>query len=136
MKKRVLFLCTGNSCRSQMAEGLLKHIAGDKYDVFSAGINPTDVNPKAIDVMQEIGINISKQRSKSVNLYKDDCFDYVITVCDNAKENCPYFPGSKMIHWNIKDPATAENNSEQLNIFRNVRDEIKQQAENLLNQST
>ena len=128
MKKKVLFLCTGNSCRSQMAEGLLRHIAGDKYDVFSAGINPTIVNPHAIEVTKEIGIDISQHRSKSVDVFKMQSFDYVITVCDNAKESCPYFAGSKMSHWNIEDPAEAISNI--VGVFRKCRDAIESLVKN------
>ncbi len=89
MKRRVLFLCTGNSARSQMAEGLLRHLAGDRYDVYSAGTHPVGLNPGAVTVMQELQINISAQRSKSIAEYIDQTFDYVITVCDRAKESCP-----------------------------------------------
>ncbi|MFH1874204.1 MAG: arsenate reductase ArsC [Pseudomonadota bacterium] len=125
MKKRVLFLCTGNSCRSQIAEGLLRHLAGNKYEVFSAGINPTVVNPHAIEVMKEIGIDISSYRSKSVDEFKNASFDFVITVCNNAKESCPYFAGSKMIHWNIEDPAVVKfSTDEKYNAFRTARDKL------------
>jgi len=126
MKKKVLFLCTGNSCRSQMAEGLLRHFAGNKYEVFSAGINPTEVNPMAIEVMQKMEIDISKQRSKSIDEFKDYSFDYVITVCDNAKESCPYFSGSHMLHWDIEDPADNKGTSkEMLIVFRKTRNLIE-----------
>lgn len=126
MKKRVLFLCTGNSCRSQMAEGLLRHLACYKYDVFSAGVNPTMINPSAIKVMKDIGIDISKQRSKSIDEFRGEAFDYVITVCDNAKESCPYFAGAKMIHWNIEDPAAAKGSeSEIIRAFIKSRDIIQ-----------
>ena len=92
-KKRVLILCTGNSARSQMAEGLLRHDAGDRFEVFSAGTKPSHVRPEAIAVMRELGIDISGHRSKSVDEFAGQSFDYVLTVCDNAKESCPIFPG-------------------------------------------
>jgi len=99
-KKRVLFLCTGNSCRSQMAEGFLRHMAGDRFEVFSAGVKPAQVNPLAIKVMAEAGIDISKHRSKSVMELIGQQFDYIVTVCDNAKQTCPVFPGKhEKIHW-------------------------------------
>lgn len=105
-RKRVLFLCTGNSCRSQMAEGFLRHMAGDKFEVFSAGVKPTQVNPLAIKVMAEAGVDISKHRSKSVIKFLGKNFDYVITVCDNAKQTCPVFPGEhEKIHWDLEDPV-------------------------------
>jgi arsenate reductase len=127
MKGRLLFLCTGNACRSQMAEGFLKHLAPDKFEVFSAGINPTQVNPLAIKVMNEVGIDISRQKSKSVKEFLGQQFNYVVTVCDNAKQICPVFPGtySKM-HWNLEDPAEVQGTEEEkLYVFRKVRDEIK-----------
>ena len=106
---RVLFLCTGNSARSQMAEGLLREEAREMFDVSSAGVSPTHVRPEAIAAMREIGIDISRQRSKSVDEFSDQEFDYVITVCDNAREQCPVFPGrAKQIHWSFDDPAAAE----------------------------
>src|SRR5205085_1153688 len=124
--KRVLFLCTGNSSRSQMAEGVLRHIAGDRYEVISAGIAPTSVRPESIEVMREIGIDISQQRSKPVDDLVGREFDYVITVCDNAKEHCPAFTGpAKSIHWSFDDPAVAEGDEPaRLAVFRRVRDEI------------
>ncbi|HSA05658.1 MAG TPA: arsenate reductase ArsC [Candidatus Gastranaerophilales bacterium] len=127
MKKRVLFLCTGNSCRSQMAEGLMRQFYGDKYDVYSAGVNPTEVNPNAIKVMKEIGIDISNHTSKSVNEYINQTFDIIITVCDNAKESCPIFPGkAERLHWSFFDPAEAIGTQEELlKAFTEVRDQIK-----------
>ena len=127
-RKRVLILCTGNSARSQMAEGLLRHIAGDRFDVASAGVSPTHVRPEAITAMREIGIDISHHHSKSVDVFSGQEFDYVITVCDNAREQCPVFPGNtKRIHWSFADPATAEGDDEmRLAVFRKVRDEIFQ----------
>jgi arsenate reductase len=125
--KRVLILCTGNSARSQMAEGLLRAIGGDKFEVFSAGTHPSIVRPEAIAVMKEKGIDISHHRSKSVDEFIGQHFDYVITVCDNAKENCPVFPAkTNQIHHNFADPAAVEGDDEtRLNAFRIVRDEIE-----------
>ena len=119
---RVLILCTGNSARSQMAEGLLRHDAGDVYEVFSAGTKPTRVRPEAITVMREVGIDISGHRSKSVDEFAGQDFDYVITVCDNAKESCPIFPAkTKRIHWSIEDPAAVQGSEEEtLTAFRRV----------------
>lgn len=123
--KTVLFLCTGNSCRSQMAEGILRHLAGDKFEVFSAGIMPTEVNPLTIEVMKEVGIDISKHRSKSIDEFRDKALDYIITVCDNARESCPYFAGGRMIHWDIEDPISAWGGIEaSLVKFRRVRDRL------------
>lgn len=132
MKKKILVLCTGNSCRSQMAEGLLREFYGDKYEVFSAGVNPTAVNPNAIKVMGEIGIDISKHTSKSVNEFINQNFDIIITVCDNAKESCPIFAGNaERIHWSFFDPAEAKGNDEEiLKSFREVRDQIKNKIKN------
>ena len=126
-KKRVLILCTGNSARSQMAEGLLRHDAGDRFEVASAGVEPSHVRPHAIEVMREVGIDISNHRSKSVNEFTGEDFDYVITVCDNANERCPLFPGNtRRIHWSFDDPAAAEGEEpEKLAVFRRVRDEIR-----------
>ena len=105
-RKRVLILCTGNSARSQMAEGLLRHLAGERGEVASAGVSPTQVRPEAVAVMREIGIDISNHRSKSVDEFTDQKFDYVITVCDNANEQCPIFSGNtQRIHWSFDDPA-------------------------------
>jgi arsenate reductase len=125
--KRILVLCTGNSCRSQIAEGYLKHFAKDKADVYSAGIETHGVNPKAIAVMKEDGIDISKHTSNNINEYRNIDFDYVITVCDNAKEQCPVFPSkAKQFHQNFPDPAkTTRTKDEIIQQFRNVRDEIK-----------
>jgi len=124
---RVLILCTANSARSQMAEGLLRHDAGNVYEVFSAGINPTHVRPEAITVMREVGIDISGHRSKSVEEFAGQDFDYVITVCDNAKESCPVFPAkTKLVHWSIADPAAMQGSQgEALTTFRRVRDELR-----------
>jgi arsenate reductase (thioredoxin) len=125
-KKRVLILCTGNSARSQMAEGLLRRIAGDQFEVASAGVAPTQLRPEAIAVMREIGIDISAHRSKSVDEFTAEEFDYVITVCDNANEQCPVFPGkSRRIHWSFADPVTVQDDTARLAAFRRVRDEIR-----------
>lgn len=125
-KKRVLILCTGNSARSQMAEGLLRHIAGDRFEVESAGVEPSHVRPQAIEAMRERGIDISEHRSKSVDEFAGQEFDYVITVCDNANERCPVFPGkTERLHWSFDDPAAAEGDeAARLAVFRRVRDEI------------
>ncbi len=128
MAVNVLVLCTGNSCRSQIAEGYLKHFGKDKTHVFSAGIETHGVNPRAIKTMLEDGIDISGHTSNHVNEYKDIAFDFVITVCDNAKENCPVFPSSaKKFHHNFPDPAKAQGTeNEVMDAFRNVRNQIKQ----------
>ena len=126
MKKRVLILCTGNSCRSQMAEGALRYYQGNDLEVFSAGANPSSVNSTAVKVMKEIGIDISGHRSKHVNEFKGQKMDYVITVCDNAKESCPIFPGAaKVMHWPFPDPPHGQRENETvLGEFRRVRDMI------------
>ena len=125
-QKRVLILCTGNSARSQMAEGLLRHIAGDRFEVASAGVSPTRVRQEAIEAMRETGIDISNHHSKSVDEFVEQEFDYVITVCDNANEQCPIFPGkTTRIHWSLEDPAAVEGDDlTRLDAFRQVRDEI------------
>jgi arsenate reductase len=130
-RKTVLFLCTGNSARSQMAEGLLRHMARDRFEVASAGVSPRKVKPEAIEVMREIGVDISQQRSKAVDDFVGREFDYVITVCDNANEQCPVFPGNtKRIHWSFDDPAAVEGDElARLAVFRRVRDEILQQLQ-------
>ena len=127
-KKRILFLCTGNSCRSQMAEGFMRKYFGDIFEVFSAGINPSEVNPNAVKVMKEIGIDISEYTSKSVELFRKKRFDYLITVCDNAKEACPVFTNEikNRIHWSFEDPAEVTVTQEEIiKKFREVRDLIK-----------
>lgn len=126
-KKRVLILCTGNSARSQMAEGLLRHDAGDRFEVASAGVDPTSIRREAIEVMRQIGIDISEHRSKSVAGFAGQEFDYVITVCDNANQNCPTFPGeTKRLHWNIDDPASVHGDDETvLAAFRSARDNLR-----------
>jgi arsenate reductase len=131
VKEKVLFICTHNSARSQIAEGLLRSLYGDRYEVYSAGTEPTDLNPYAVRVMAEIGIDISKQRSKSINEFRNIKFDWVITVCDQAKERCPYFPaGLKRLHKSFQDPSTISGSeAEILERFRNVRDQIKEWVE-------
>lgn len=126
-KKRVLILCTGNSARSQMAEGLLRHDGGDRFAAFSAGTKPGSVRPEAVAAMREIGIDISAHRSKSVDEMLGEKFDYVITVCDNARESCPIFPAqTTRLHWSFDDPAaTVGDENARLVVFRRVRDEIR-----------
>lgn len=126
-KKRVLILCTGNSARSQMGEGLLRHDAGDRFEVSSAGTHPSRVRPEAIKVMQEIGIDISGQRSKSVDEFALEQFDYVLTVCDQARESCPIYPGhGQRLHYAFPDPASVQGSEEErIDAFRKVRDEIR-----------
>ena len=127
-KERVLILCTGNSARSQMAEGLLRHDFGDRFDVFSAGTKPSHVRPEAIKAMSELGIDLSGHRSKHVDEFVGQEFSYVITVCDNAKESCPIFPGkTQRIHWSFEDPAGVQGSEEErLAAFRKIRDQIRE----------
>ena len=127
MRRKVLFLCTGNSARSQMAEGLLRAIAGERVEVFSAGSKPSRVNPFAIRAMRQRGIDISGQRSKHLSEYLGQPFDFVITVCDQAAETCPIFPGrAQRIHWSFPDPAAAEGNEDEtLAAFEQVRDDLE-----------
>jgi arsenate reductase (thioredoxin) len=127
MKKRVLILCTGNSARSQMAEGLLRHDAGNRFEVESAGTKPGRVRPEAIAAMKELGIDISGHRSKHVDEFQGQSFDYVLTVCDNAKESCPVFPGyARRIHKTFEDPAAFQGpEEERLALFRRVRNQIR-----------
>ena len=126
-RKRILILCTGNSARSQMAEGLLRHDAGDRFEVFSAGTKPSLVRPEAIAAMRELGIDISSHRSKGVDEFTGHQFDYVLTVCDNANESCPVFPAKTVtIHHSFEDPAALEGSEEErLAAFRRVRDELQ-----------
>ncbi len=126
-RKKVLFICTHNSARSHMAEGFLTALYGDRYSAFSAGTEPSKVNPDAARVLQEIGIDISDHRSKSVDEFMDQDLDYVVTVCDHAKEACPFFPGGRRaIHKGFQDPASvAGTEEEKLALFRRVRDEIR-----------
>jgi arsenate reductase (thioredoxin) len=132
--KNILVLCTGNSCRSQIAEGYLQHFAGDRAKVYSAGIETHGVNPKAIQVMAEDHIDISKHTSNNVDEYFDVPFDYVITVCDNAKEHCPYFPTTaERFHFNFPDPAKATGTADEvMDEFRRVREMIKTYSANFI----
>ena len=126
MKTRVLFLCTGNSCRSQMAEGFLRAYGEDAFEAHSAGTKPSTVNPLAVRAMMEAGIDISGHRSKNATEFLGQHFSFVITVCDNAKEHCPIFPGSCVRqHWPFEDPADAHGaDEERMRVFRRVRDQI------------
>lgn len=128
--KRVLVLCTGNSARSQMGEGLFRHEGGPEYQVCSAGTKPSTVRPEAIAVMREIGIDISGHRSKPVDEFFGQSFDYVVTVCDNARDNCPVFPaGTARIHWSFEDPAAVKGSEpERLAAFRRIRDQIHERV--------
>ncbi|MEW5807516.1 MAG: arsenate reductase ArsC [Acidobacteriota bacterium] len=134
MKKKVLFLCTGNSARSQMAEGLLKHLASDRFEVFSAGTNPEAVHPMAIEAMIPIGIDISNHRSKSIREFLGQTFDFVITLCDSVKESCPVFPGQyRDIHWSLTDPSDAVGTDEEmLSVFAEIRDELRRRILNFI----
>jgi arsenate reductase len=133
-KKKVLILCTGNSARSQMGEGLLRHVAGSVWEVQSAGTKPVGLNPLAVEAMKEIGIDISAQRSKSVAEFDGKTFDFVITVCDSAAESCPVFSHAPTrIHWSLPDPAAAQGtNEERLAAFRVVRERLKQHLQEWL----
>jgi arsenate reductase (thioredoxin) len=133
-KARILFLCTHNSARSQMAEGLLRHLAGHRFEAHSAGTEATLIRPLAIRAMDEIGVDISEQESKTLERYLSKSFDYVITVCDDPNEACPFFPGAKhRLHWSFEDPSRAEGSEEErLAIFRRVRDEIREHIEQAL----
>jgi arsenate reductase len=126
MKQKVLFLCSHNSARSQMAEGLLRTLYRDRYEVYSAGIEPSSVNPYAVEVMKELGIDLSTHRSKSIEEFQGIMFDYMVTVCDHAKEACPFFPGKKILHKKFANPSMFDGSLEEtLVMFRRVRDEIK-----------
>lgn len=135
MKKKVLFLCTGNSCRSQMAEGWCREIHSDNFEVYSAGTKKHGMNPNAIKVMEEAGVDISDQTSKIISELPTQEFDYVITVCENAKEQCPYLPGGINFHRGFDDPPeltkSMESEEEKLKVYRRVRDEIKNFIEGL-----
>ncbi|GKS66246.1 protein-tyrosine-phosphatase [Nitrospira sp.] len=134
MKPTVLFLCTGNSCRSQMAEGWLRHLAGTRFEVLSAGTNPAGVNPQAIEVMKEVGIDISRQRSKHVAEFQERPFHYVITVCNHAHASCPMEARRGVtLHWSFDDPAHVQGSvPERMQVFRRVRDEIGEQIQEWL----
>lgn len=127
-KKRVLFLCTHNSCRSQMAEALLSHHGGDCYEVFSAGTSPSRVHPMAVEVMAERGIDITGQRSKSIDEFTGQGFDYIVTTCDDARDRCPILPGrGQHLHWGLEDPAQAGGSKEgKREVFRRVRNELEE----------
>ena len=134
MKHKIIFICTGNSCRSQIAEGLFREEVGDKFEVFSAGSNPSRLHPAAVKVMAEWGIDIQKQESEKIDKYLNKEINIVITVCDNAKNTCPNFPDGKIIiHWSIKDPFHGWNdNEEHLEPYRMTRNEIKAKIKDLL----
>ena len=133
-KKRILVLCTGNSARSQMAEGLFRAEGGEGFEVFSAGTKPGSVRPEAIAAMKQIGIDISGHRSKSVDEFAGQSFDYVVTVCDNARDNCPVFPAAtERIHWSVEDPAAIEGSeAERLSAFRRIRDQLNERVKAFL----
>lgn len=133
--KKILVLCTGNSCRSQIAEGYLRYFAGGMAEIYSAGVETHGVNPRAIAIMMEDGIDISGHTSNNVNEYKGIPFDYVITVCDHAKERCPYFPSAaKRLHYNFPDPAKATGtDNEIMAAFRSVREMIRQYCRQFIN---
>ena len=128
---RVLFLCTHNSARSQMAEGLLRHLAGERFEAHSAGTEATHVRPLAVRAMEEVGVDISGHESKTLDRYVEEPFDYVITVCDDANAACPFFPGAvNRLHWPFEDPSRAKGSEEErLAVFRSVRDRIRERIE-------
>jgi arsenate reductase len=136
--KRILVLCTGNSARSQMGEGLFRHDGRGAYEVESAGTKPGHVRPEAIAVMKELGIDISGHHSKSVNEFEGQTFDYVVTVCDNARDNCPVFPaGTARIHWSFEDPAAVQGTGEErLSAFRRIRDQIRERVAEFFQERT
>lgn len=131
MKQKVLFLCTHNSARSQMAEGLLRHLGGDRFESYSAGTEQTRVHPQAIRAMADLGVDLSSYTSKLVDAFRDQQFDYVITVCDRANETCPFFPShGKRLHWSFEDPSAAKGSADdQLAEFRRIRDQIRARIE-------
>ncbi len=131
VRSKVLFLCTHNSARSQMAEGLLRYLARDRFDAYSAGADATHVRPLAARAMGEIGVDVSGQESKTLERYLGEPFEYAVTVCDAANEACPVFPGAKnRLHWSFEDPAQARGTEEdRLEVFRKVRDEIRERIE-------
>jgi arsenate reductase len=134
MMKKILVLCTGNSCRSQLAEGYLRHFAAGRAEVYSAGVETHGLNPKAVETMRADGIDISKHTSNNINEYHDVAFDYVITVCDHAREVCPFFPSdAKKFHYNFPDPAKATGTEAEINAaFERVRDMIKQYSKEFI----
>lgn len=127
MKKRILFLCTGNACRSQLAEALANHFHGGRLDAVSAGTQPAGVHPRAVALLAELGIDWTRARSKHVNEFVGQQFDYIITLCGNAEQACPVFPGqAERVHWGLPDPAAATGTEEEINtVFRAVRDDIR-----------
>ena len=135
--KKILVLCTGNSCRSQIAEGYLRYYAKNNAEIYSAGIETHGVNPKAIQVMKEDGIDITNHTSNNINEYKNIDFDFVITVCDNAKESCPFFPSkAKKFHHNFPDPAKVSGTMDEvMNEFRRVREQIKQYCKDFIDKN-
>jgi arsenate reductase len=135
-KKRALFVCTGNRARSQMAEGLLRHIASDRFEVYSAGTLPSGMSELTVDAMREVGIDVSSQWSKHVDDFDGQAFDYVITVCDTAKESCPVFPGGEQLHWSIEDPSDIEARGVPLvEAFRIAREELRKRIETFAGES-
>ena len=131
MQKKVLFICTHNSARSQIAEALINNLYRDKYEAQSAGITPTEINPYVVKAMAEIGIDISKNRSKSIEEFRGENFNYVVTVCDNAKESCPFFPGEKIIHKAFEDPSKFKGSEEEImKEVRRIREEIREWIKN------
>ena len=133
-KEKIIFICTGNACRSQIAEGLMRHLAGDKFEVYSAGLNPKRVHSAAIIVMRELGIDISSNTSDPISLFINKDIDIVVTVCDNANKACPVFPGRvERIHWSVKDPfKNWDSTTKDLVDFRKTRDELTERIKNLL----
>mgnify|MGYP001311361802 CR=1 FL=1 len=133
-KDKIIFICTENACRSQIAEGLLRHLASDKFEVYSAGSRPTKVHPAAITVMREIGIDISSNTSDPISLFINKGMDIIVTVCDNAKKACPVFSGrAKRIHWSVKDPfKNWDSTTKDLVDFRKIRDELTEKIKILL----
>ena len=133
-KDKIIFICTGNACRSQIAEGLMRHLASDKFEVYSAGSHPTKVHPAAITVMKEIGIDISSHTSDPISLFINKSMNIVVTVCDNANKACPVFPGKvERIHWSVEDPfKNLDSSTEDLVDFRKTRDELTERMKNLL----
>jgi arsenate reductase len=131
---KVLFLCTENACRSQMAEGLVNHFLAGKVEAFSAGVAPTEVNPRGIRVMAELGVDISRHRAKSVSEFAEQQFDLVITLCDSAQQQCPFFPGAaRMLHVGFPDPGQAQGSEDEIMaVFRRVRDEMREKLIPLL----
>ena len=135
-QKRVLFVCTGNRARSQMAEGLLRHVAGDRFEVHSAGTLPSGMSELTVEAMREVGIDVSSQWSKHVGDFDGQAFDYVITVCDTAKESCPVFPGGEQLHWSIEDPSDIEARGVPLvEAFRIAREELRKRIETFAGES-